>query len=326
MMRAKPFLAMLLLLATSATSRLPAQEATTEPAEVPPARVSAREAVRQGNELLRAGDAAGALRLYDQAKALAPDAPEIAFVEGLGHFHQQDFAAARESFERAAVARDDALAQAAQYSAGTALHAEALASEADPKIAIEKLEGAMQRYQSVLAAEPEHDHARDGLRKAASMRRLLKQRMEQQQQQQSQDGDSNEEQEEQENQDKQEQQGDQQQEQESSENQEQSSEQAEQDEQQQSDQQESNDQQKQSEQQSESDQEQQAEQQSGEEQKQDEQEQKESKESTAEAEERNSREQAERRLREMMQHVRSRQKQRQESGQRVPIVPVDKDW
>ena len=141
---------------------------------------SAPKAVREGNLLLKAGDAASALEHYRQAETLKPNAREIAFDRGLGHYVLGQFDQAREAFEKAAGGEGDALADDAVYSAGASDHAEGLAKATEPKLALSKLESAMQRYQSVLSRRPEHQAARDANYKAASTWRTLKQQLEQQ--------------------------------------------------------------------------------------------------------------------------------------------------
>ena len=266
--------------------------------------ISAPKAVREGNLLLKAGDAASALEHYRQAETAQPSAREIAFDRGLGHYALSQFDEARQAFEKAAGGAGDALADDAVYSAGACDHAEALANAANPKAALSKLENAMQRYQSVLSRRPEHQPARDANYKAASMWRELKQKLEQQKQQQPQNDQQDQNQQD-ENQEKQ-----------------QSSEQQKENEQQ--ERQSAQDQQQQQSQEKQEEKKQQsvsAEQQDN----QDEQ----SKEAQAKEEEQKedvSREQAERKLREMMQALRDRKKLRRQEVKRIPISPVDKDW
>src|SRR3990172_5985688 len=97
---------------------------------------SAPKAVREGNLLLKAGDAASALEHYRQAKTLKPNVREIYFDRGLGHYALGQFDQAREAFERAAGGESDALADDAVYSAGASDHAEGLAKAAEPKLAL----------------------------------------------------------------------------------------------------------------------------------------------------------------------------------------------
>jgi len=262
---------------------------------------SAPKAVREGNLLLKAGDAASALEQYRQAETLQPNAREIAFDRGLGHYALGQFDEAREAFEKAAGGEGDALADDAVYSAGASDHAEALAKATEPQLALSKLESAMQRYQSVLSRRPDHHAARDANYRAASSWRTLKQRLEQQKQQE-QPNDQNEEGEKQENQ---EQQPSQQQEE------------GEKNEQQSAQNQEQQNQEQRSEQQRSS---------SKEEQEKKEEQTKGAQAQQQEEKEQVSREQAERKLREMMQALRDRKKLRPEEVRKVPLSPVDKDW
>lgn len=265
--------------------------------------LDARQAVRWGNEKLRAGEPSSALAAYEHAESLEPDAYEIPFVEGLGHFAEEDYEQAREAFEKAALSSNRALADDATYGLGACDHAEALASTDDPQQAVSRLEDAIQKYENVLASRPDHEAARDAIRKAATMRRQIKQQMQEQQQQQQGDGEND-------DSDKEEQQepSDDQQQSEDSEQQEPSEDDQQDQENQQSDQQQNDENESQSQEEQE---EQQEQEQSQAQQKED---------------ENIPREQAERRMREMMQAMRQRQEQRQKPAEKIRLVPVDKDW
>lgn len=274
-----------------------AQEKITSSPEKPALKkMDAYRAVHEGNLLLLKGDPATALDYYQRAQELKPDAREIDFIQGLGHYALQEFEESRQAFQRATAGKSDALTNDALYSLGTTYHAEALASKDDPELAISYLESAMRQYQNVLANQPEHEAARDANYKAATYWRNIKKIMEQQQQQQ-QNQDSNEDQENEENEDQPQQNQDQQ------ENQNQDQ----QENQQQSDSEKQDQQQKQSENAKEND-------------------QKDSKEAQAQQQEKVSKEQAERKLREMMQALRERKKEQRKKKQLIPIRPVDKDW
>jgi Ca-activated chloride channel family protein len=280
---------------------------------------SAPSLVRRGNKLLLEEKPGEAIEIYDEAQKVAPDAREIAFGKGLGYYKLGEFDKARSAFEEAAAARDDSLADDALYSIGTVDHTEALAGQGgDPKASMSKLESAMQSYQNVLARNPQHAAARDANLKAATMWRQIKEQMQQQQQQQS---DQNQDQNQDEKQEQQEQQQ-QDQQQEQQENQDQQQQNQEQQEQQQQDQQEQDQQEQSQQQQSDQSQEQQEKQSSKEQQEQ---------EQTAEQqqemnEEQVSREQAERQLREMLQALRDRKKERREPAKPMPIQRGEKDW
>jgi len=255
-------------------------------------RESAPKLVREANELLLGDKPAEALRSYEKAQALRPDAREIAFDQALAHYRMGDFDKAREAFTRAAEGVGDALADDAMYGLGTCDHAEALGAQ-DPKEAVSKIENAMRNYQSVLGNQRDHGTARDANLKAASYWRQLKQQMQQQEQQQNQDQQNKEDQEQQEKNQQREQQSEQQQQ----EQQEQQSEQNKQD------------QKKEQEQKASA-----------------QKEQREQKEQSAEQKEEASRDQAERKLREMVQAMRDRKKHRREETKTPTYRPTEKDW
>ncbi len=98
--------------------------ADEEPANLE--RFDARAAVQFGNERLIQGDAPQALEAYEHAEGLRPDALEIPFVKGLGHYALGEYEPAREAFEKAALSKRRKLADDAIYSVGTTFHAEAL--------------------------------------------------------------------------------------------------------------------------------------------------------------------------------------------------------
>ena len=248
----------------------------------PPNNLDAYEAVREGNRLLTQGEAAKALELYTQAQQQKPDARELAFVQGLGHFALGEYDAARERFQAAVAGRADALADDALYSEGASYHAQALANMQNAEQALGKLETAMQRYHGVLANQPDHSAARDANIKAATIWRKLKAQLEQQESQpqpsdQDQEG-------------------------------------------------EKQDGESQRDQKSEGQPQDQDQQEPSESSQQNEEPKTDGEQTEAQQQERISREQAERRLREMMQAVRQRKKDRRDPGVLIPVRPVEKDW
>ncbi len=272
--------------------------------------LSAPAAVREGNRRLLTGSPDTALEAYRHAEELAPDAREVAFVGGLAHYDLAAFDEARRAFERAAGSHDDALADDALYSLGTCDHAEAFEKSDNPEEAMALLESAMKRYRNVLDHRPDHAAARDANFKAASMWRQIKQLMEEQQQQQQESGENGEQEpSDEEKQEQQQQEGDQEQ----------------QDEQQQSSEQESQDQSQESQQQQAQEGNEEQEQKSAAAEQEDEQQQDEAQPKPDEKEQ-VSREQAERKLREMMQALRDREKARRQQVERMPVRAVEKDW
>ena len=176
---------------SGATSRSVDASPTSETA--PPggkfAKLSAPEAVAEGNEELLAGHAGLALQAYEHAERLRPGTREIAFATGLAHYERGAFDEAREAFRRVAGGEQDDLAADAQYSLATCDHAEALQNMDNPELAMERFESAMRQYHDVLADHPMHEPARDANYKAASMWRQIKQQ--QKEEQKKQDGDEN---------------------------------------------------------------------------------------------------------------------------------------
>ena len=252
--------------------------------------LDAYEAVREGNRLLTQGEAAKALELYTQAQQQKPDARELAFVQGLGHFALGEYDAARERFQAAVAGRADALADDALYSEGASYHAQALANMQDVQQSLGKLEAAMQRYHGVLANQPDHPAARDANIKAATVWQQLKAQLEQQ------------------------------------ESQPQSSDQDKEGEKQDGESQRDQKSQKQDQDQQEGQPQDQDQQEPSESSQQNEEPQTDGEQTEAQQQERISREQAERRLREMMQAVRQRKKDRRDPGVLIPVRPVEKDW
>lgn len=291
--------------------------------------LDAREAVREGNRLLLQGNPEAALRAYDHAEKVAPDRLEVPFVKGIGNYNLKHFEDARQSFERALLSKDRKLATDAQYGIGAAHHAEALAllgaaasganppDAPGPQEALRHLESAMQSYRRVLADHPHHAAAREADTKAAHLwrqvRRLLQEQQQQQQQNQKCDNPKEDSQDNE----------NQQQQNQSENNEQQPQEQTEENQQNQS---EENAQQHPAQSQEQKD----AQEQPSEEQPQsaesNEEKQEEPPADTAQQEERESREQANRRLREMLQAIRDRQKVRREKLEPAPLAPVDKDW
>jgi TolA-binding protein len=298
----------------AAQQRAPVPASSPSNTTSPTQNTNAPRIVREANRLLLDEKPAQALDEYQKARALRPDAREIAFGEGLAHYRLGEYDQAREAFNRASGGVADRLADDALYSLGTCDHSEALAAQ-DPKAALGKLENAMRNYQSVLADRPDHPAAKDANLKAASYWRQLKQQLQQQQQQQQQNSDQN----------KDQQQDDEQQQQNADQNKDQPDKQ----------------QQEQNQNQDQQSQQQQQQQQAGQDQKQEQQEQKEQQQQSADKDQEQkdqqmqkqqaekedvSREQAERKLREMMQALRDRKKVRREEIKSPPYRPSEKDW
>lgn len=157
-------------------------------------KLSPQMLVREGNRRYASGDYDSALDAYNRAKVDKPDALELDYNQGLGHFAKGEYDQARDAFGRALLSTNRALADDAIYGLATADHAEALIAE-DPQVSITGLESAMRRYQDVLLNNRDHQAAREGNLKAATMWRQLKEQLQQQQQQQQNQGEQDQEQE-----------------------------------------------------------------------------------------------------------------------------------
>lgn len=275
--------------------------------------LDAPAAVREGNRLLRSDELTSALRAYEHAQSIEPDAREIDFVQGLAHFKNGAYELARHSFEDAATASSDKLVDDALYSVGTTYHAEALARQDDPQEAFPLLEQAMKRYQEVLAHQPDHQAAKDANYRAASKWRVIKKMLEEQQQQQEQQNSDDQEKDEDEQQEQQ--QDDQQKQDQDDEQQEQQQDPSEQDEQQQ-------DQQEQDGEPQDQEQDQESQESNPDQENENEQNAEQAKAQQEEV----SREDAQRKLRELMQALRDRNENKPKRAERYRHVPVDKDW
>jgi tetratricopeptide (TPR) repeat protein len=104
--------------------------------------------VRDGNARLRAGDAADALRLYDDAERAAGAHAEIDFARGHAALARGDLAGATDAWRRAAERASPALASRALQNVGTAL---AAAGERD---------GAARALADALSRDPSNEDAR----------------------------------------------------------------------------------------------------------------------------------------------------------------------
>ena len=106
------------------------------------------EHVRAGNERLLAGDAAGALRAYDEAERAVGRRPEIEFDRGNAAAHEGRLDDAQAAFGRAAATAPAPLASRALQNLGNAL-----AAAGDG-------EGAVRAFSDALARDPSNEDAR----------------------------------------------------------------------------------------------------------------------------------------------------------------------
>ena len=134
---------------------------------------SARGLVRRGNKAYEAKRYDEAMKAYEQADVESPESPVVAFNQGAVHYRAEDYAAARESFEKAAKAsRDPAFEANCRYNVGDTWFKEARRQmDSDLKKAVEACERSVDNYQAALALQPEFEAAR---RNIEIVRRLWK--------------------------------------------------------------------------------------------------------------------------------------------------------
>jgi tetratricopeptide (TPR) repeat protein len=125
-----------------------------------------------GNRLYEQKKFDDALKLYVDAQASRPGAPELHYNIGNVLFRKKEYDKAVEEYLRAQAAPDPVLAQAAQFNRGNALMSQG------------RLEDAIQAYVQALRARPDDTDAKRNLELAL---RLLEQKKKKQQQQPQQD-------------------------------------------------------------------------------------------------------------------------------------------
>lgn len=139
--------------------------------------------VRQGNTALDKGEYDKALEAYRQAEVSKPDAPELAFNEGIAHYRLRDFAKARELFGKALATRDLRLEGKAKFNLGNCKYSEALEKMSNLQEAIDHLRGAIEHYLDSLEIAPEDRDARANIESAQLLIKDLLDKLKNQQQQ-----------------------------------------------------------------------------------------------------------------------------------------------
>jgi tetratricopeptide (TPR) repeat protein len=119
----------------------------------------------EGNRLYNQRRYDEALKMYTDAQAVRPEAPELHYNIGNVLYRKQEFDKAAEEYRKAEAARDPALSQAAVFNRGNAL------------LAQQRLPEAIQAYVQALRADPADADAKRNLELAL---RLLKERQKQQ--------------------------------------------------------------------------------------------------------------------------------------------------
>jgi Ca-activated chloride channel family protein len=273
------------------------------------------ELVSEANEALNAGNYGQALQGYEQAAEIEPEAPEIAYDQGIAYYRMGDYEKAAEYFRRALAAEDASLDAKARFNLGNCAYATALQQQqSDAQAAVTKLEEATNRYREALEITPNDLDARANIERAQRLKEILLEQMQQQQQQRQNQEQQNEQQEQQEQQS-------QQQDQQDGEDQQPQQSQSEEQQDQQEDQ-------RQAEQQQGEDEQQQPQPQQGDEQQQEQQQMQQQDENAQPPQgepKAMSREEAER----LLQMIRDQERQRREAQmqrQRAKQAPVQKDW
>jgi Ca-activated chloride channel family protein len=123
---------------------------------VPAAADSPRSLVKRGNRSLEKGELDHAIELYERASVDAPESPIIALNTGNAHFLKEEWNAAREYFEKAALRSEDlGLEAEAWYNLGnTAFRQAERQEDSDLEKSLEHYQEAVRFYQTALEKDP----------------------------------------------------------------------------------------------------------------------------------------------------------------------------
>ena len=141
----------------------------------------ARELVRQGNDLLDAGQAAEAMAMYKDAEVDRPESPQVFHNQAVANYALRQYDEARDLFIKARAAKDRGVDLSARHGLAACDHAEAIEKIDSLPDAIALLESAMGYYKAVLDEDAEHSAARGEMRRAALLWRSLKDKLKKQQ-------------------------------------------------------------------------------------------------------------------------------------------------
>jgi Ca-activated chloride channel family protein len=148
---------------------------------------SPRELVADANKLISAGEFQKALDAYKSAEVTLPDAPELAYDQGVAYYRLKDYAKAREQFTKALTTRDLALEARAKYNLGNCAYAESLQKLSDLQAAFDGLRQAISHYRDALEINPNDNDARANIEMAQLLIKDLLDKQKQQQEQQKKD-------------------------------------------------------------------------------------------------------------------------------------------
>ncbi len=117
---------------------------------------SPRSLVKKGNRSLEKGELDKALEYYERASVDAPESPIVALDRGLAYLKREQYASAREHFEKAALKSDDlGLEAMAWYNIGNTAFKQAERQEdSDLEKALEHYKEAVGFYQTALEKDP----------------------------------------------------------------------------------------------------------------------------------------------------------------------------
>jgi Ca-activated chloride channel family protein len=145
-----------------------------------------KQRLEQGNDLLRKGDTAGALKVFEDLQGEEPNAPDLLFSLGCARYQQaienkdqkpeevnKQLQAAREAFEKAETLSAGNTSANAGYNRSNALAQIAKRQDAqkDPKALEEAYRQSIQAYEQFLGRHPQHEKAQHNL---DHMRYMLK--------------------------------------------------------------------------------------------------------------------------------------------------------
>jgi len=140
--------------------------------------------VHQANEALAQGKIDEALAAYQQAAAVHPARPELAYNEAVAHYRKGEYDLARDLFTQATETNNRPLEARARYNLADCDYAEAVKlANKDRPAAIQRLQQAISHYRGALQANPDESEARANIELA----QMLIQKLQQEENQQKQD-------------------------------------------------------------------------------------------------------------------------------------------
>ena len=126
---------------------------------------SKEKLVKTGNALFASGKFDEAIRTYDEAAVDDPESPVIYFNKGAALYKKEDFAAARDAFQKAAIkTKDIALEAKSRFNLGLCFFREGdRQKDSDLKKALESYESSVQSFQEALTLDPKFTEAAENI-------------------------------------------------------------------------------------------------------------------------------------------------------------------